>query len=90
MLLYIIYNADLLDLPDNPKTEDAIRYVDDIALVATGEDLHQTTQQLEHIMTRNKGGLDWSRTHNSRFKVNKLAIAHFSKKSIQDPDNNNR
>ena len=44
MLLYIIYNADLLDLPTNPKTEDTIRYVDDIAIVATGEDLHQTTQ----------------------------------------------
>ena len=58
MLLYIIYNADLLDLPINPETEDAIRYIDDIALVATGEDLHQTTQQLEHIITRNKGGLE--------------------------------
>ena len=44
MLLYIIYNADLLDLPTNPETEDAIGYVDDIAIVATGEDLHQTTQ----------------------------------------------
>ena len=90
MLLYIIYNADLLDLPTNPKTEDTIGYVDDIAIVAMGKDLHQTTQQLEYIMTRNEGGLDWSRTHNSRFKVNKLAIAHFSKKYTQDLANNNK
>ena len=80
----------LTDLPTNPETEDAIRYVDDIVLVATGKDLHQTTQQLEYIMTRNEGGLDWSRTHNSRFEVNKSAIAHFSKKFTQDPVNNNK
>ena len=40
-------------------------------------------------MTKNGGGLEWSRTHNSKFEVNKSAIIHFAKKSIQDPENSN-
>ena len=43
MLLYTLYNTDLLDLPDNQEAEDAIGYVDDIALIAVGDDLTETT-----------------------------------------------
>ena len=42
MLLYILYNTE--DLPVNHKEEDALSYVDDKALVTTGNDLYQTTQ----------------------------------------------
>ena len=72
MLLYIIYNADLLDLPDNPLSEDAIGYIDDMALLATGNDFEETTHQLETIMKKEEGGLEWSKNHNSRFEVTKL------------------
>lgn len=89
MLLYILYNADLLDLPDNPQTEDALGYVDDIALVATGYNLEDTTNRLSAMMTKQDGGLQWSTEHNSRFEVSKSAILHFSKKSIPDPDSDN-
>ena len=46
MILYILYNTDLLDLPVNNEEEDALSYVDDIhvALVTTGNNLYQTTQ----------------------------------------------
>ena len=86
MLLYIIYNADLLDLPDNPNTESAIGYVDDIALLTIGADFEETTQQLNEMMTKQDGGLQWSISHNSRFEVTKSAIIHFSRKTIPDPD----
>ena len=86
MLLYILYNADLLELPDNPTEEDALGYVDDIALIATGTDFEGTTQRLSNMMTKNEGGLQWSNNHNSRFEVTKSAIIHFSKKTAPDPD----
>ena len=89
MLLYIIYNADLLDLPDNPLSEDAIGYVDDVALLAIGEDFEETTHRLETIMKKDEGGLEWSKTHNSRFEVTKSAILHLSRKTKPDPDNEN-
>ena len=89
MLLYIIYNADLLDLPDNPLSEAAIGYVDDVALLATGDDFEETTHRLETLMTKEEGGLEWSRNHNSRFEVTKSAILHLTRKTTSDPDNEN-
>ena len=53
MLLYIIYNVDLLDIPDNPLMEDAIGYVDDIALIATGSNFKETTNCLKEMMRAN-------------------------------------
>ena len=86
MLLYILYNADMLDIPDNPLVEDAIGYVDDIALIATGTDFEETTQRLTDMMTREGGGLQWSTDHNSRFEVSKSAVLHLSRKTIPDPN----
>jgi hypothetical protein len=86
MLLYILYNADLLDLPDHPTEEDALGYVDDIAIIATGTDLIETNNRLVDMMTKDGGGLQWSKEHNSKFEVSKSAVMHFSKKTIPDPD----
>ena len=91
MLLYILYNADLLELTDDPEVEDALGYVDDIALIATGNDFEETTNRLGSLMSKEEGGIHWSRTHNSKFEVSKSAVLHFSKKTIPDPDSpNNR
>ena len=89
MLLYILYNADLLDLPDDPTSEDAIGYVDDIALISVGEDFEETTNSLRNLMCKDEGGIHWSRVHNSKFEVSKSAVLHFSRKTIPDPDSNN-
>jgi hypothetical protein len=89
MLLYIFYNADLLDIPYNPLTEDALGYVDNIALVATGPDFEETTLRLKNMMTKEDGGIRWSIEHNSHFEVTKSAILHFSRKTLQDPENDN-
>jgi hypothetical protein len=89
MLLYILYNADLLELPGNPHAEDAIGYVDDVALVAIGEDFKETTRRLKDMMIKDNGGLQWSTDHNSRFEVTKSAVVHFSRKTIPNPEANN-
>ena len=86
MLLYITYNADLLELPDNTQKEDSIGYVDDVALLAIGSDFDETTRRLEEMMTKDEGGLQWSADHNSRFEVSKSAIVHFSRKTVPSPE----
>ena len=63
MLLYTLYNTDLLDLPDNQEAKDAIGYIDDIALIAIGDDLTETTNQLKNLMTKAGRGLEWSLKH---------------------------
>ena len=65
MLLYIIYNADLLDLPDDINNEDALGYVDDIALLAIGNNFEETTTRLKQMMEKEDGGIQWSKEHNS-------------------------
>jgi hypothetical protein len=80
MLLYIIYNADLLEIIDDELKEDAIGYMDDIAIVATGKDFEESTQHLKLIMSKEDGGLQWSRVHNSRFEMSKSAVLHLTRK----------
>ena len=41
-------------------------------------------------MMREDGGLEWSRSHNSKFEVNKSAVMHFTRKTAQDLDTNKR
>ena len=90
MILYILYNADLLDIPNNSQKEDSIGYVDDIALLAIAVNFLKTTRIIKDIMIREDNGQDWSLTHNSRFEVIRSAISHFSRKTEKDPDSENR
>ena len=90
MLLYILYNVNLLKIPTNTEKEDAIGYVNNTTLLAIAESFEGTTKILEEMMTREEGGIQWNNNHNSRFEVYKSAIAHFSRKMTLDPDSNDR
>jgi hypothetical protein len=85
MVIYILYNADVLEIPSNPK-EDAVGYIDDIALVAEGKDLEETTEILQDMMEQPGRGLEWSRTHNSKFEMSKVAVMHFTRKTDKNAD----
>ena len=86
MLLYIIYNADLLEITDNEINEDVLGYMDNIALITIGNNFKETTHQLKQLMMKEDGGIQWSKEHNSRFEVTKSAIIHFTRKTSLDPD----
>jgi Reverse transcriptase (RNA-dependent DNA polymerase) len=86
MLLYIIYNTDLLEITENDNMEDAVGYVDDIALLGKGEDFEKSTNRLKAMMTKEDGGLQWSKDHNLKFEVSKSVIVHFSRKTNPDPE----
>ena len=90
MLLYILYNADLLKIPDTDQNEDALGYIDDIAFIAIGDNYHEMTAKLKNIMEKQNGGLDWSKSHNSHFEITKLVILHTSRRTIVDPEVNAR
>lgn len=55
MILYVIYNADLLEIPGDNEHEKSLGYVDNITLVATGKDFMETGCWLQHIMTKEDG-----------------------------------
>ncbi|KAF5340335.1 hypothetical protein D9611_007948 [Ephemerocybe angulata] len=87
MIIYIIYNADLLEIRQD-MDEDTIGYVDDAILIAEGKTFKDTTKMLKNMMTREGGANDWSRTHNSRFEMSKVALMHFSRR--KDPNKPNK
>ena len=91
MILYILYNADILEIIDDETHEGALGYVDDMALIATGNSFEDMTEILRNLMEKQDGGLSWSETHNSRFEMSKSAVLHFTRKTMMDPeDENNR
>jgi hypothetical protein len=81
MILYILYNADLLEISGNTEKDDTIGYVDDIAIIATGKDFAEMTKKISHIMTEEEGGISWSKEHNSKFETSKSTIMHATKKT---------
>jgi hypothetical protein len=79
MILYIIYNADLVDVAKHQgKQESTLTFVDDTAFIAVGASFHKTHRILKDMLERNGGGYDWSRDHNSKFETSKFALIDFS------------
>ena len=77
MLLYLFYNADLLDLAKGPD-EKSLGYVDDIAFMAMANNFTQTHRVLKSMMLQARGGFQWSKAHNSKFETSKSVLMDFS------------
>ena len=88
MLLYILYNVDLLEALRR-LDEDAIGYIDDALVVATGRTLKETTTSLKRFMERRDGGFDWALDHNSNFEISKVAVMHCQPKARKPTDRPN-
>jgi hypothetical protein len=79
MIVYLFYNADILDLPKN-KNELVVAFVDDTALFVEGPTFDDTHSTLKRMMNRRHGAFEWSALHNSKFEVTKFALIDFSRK----------
>jgi hypothetical protein len=83
MILYIIYNSDLVEVA-KPRTgrqalnELTLAFVDDTAFIAIGKDFETTHRILKDMLEQDGGGFEWSRIHNSRFETSKFALIDFS------------
>ena len=77
MILYIIYNSDLVDVARG-KDELALAFVDDTAFLAIGKTFQETHRILGDMLERAGGGYQWSADHNSRFEPSKFALIDFS------------
>ncbi|KAI0055079.1 hypothetical protein BV25DRAFT_1816121, partial [Artomyces pyxidatus] len=73
MVLYLYYNADLLDIARG-RGELAMAFVDDAILVVIRPSFLATHATLTDMMTRPGGAIEWSHLHNSRFEFSKLAL----------------
>ena len=83
MILYIIYNSDLVDVARG-KDELALAFVDDTAFLAIGKTFDETHRTLNDMLERAGGGYQWSADHNSRFEPSKFALIDFSLNRSKD------
>ena len=85
MIVYLFYNADILDIP-RTKNELVVAFVDDTALFVEGPSFDDTHSTLKRMMNRRNGAFEWSAEHNSKFEISKFALIDFSrKKNIDRP-----
>ena len=79
MILYILYNADLLEIIGDKEFGDSLGFVDDIAIVAFGDSFEDTIGRLEHTIEKDGGGIAWSIDHNSRFEISKSVVMNLTR-----------
>jgi Reverse transcriptase (RNA-dependent DNA polymerase) len=79
MLLYLFYNADLLDILSS-RNEAALGYVDDTMFFAEGDNLDDTNAMIVDMMTRADGGYQWAADHHSKFETSKFALMGFTRR----------
>jgi Reverse transcriptase (RNA-dependent DNA polymerase) len=76
MLYYSFYNAPLLETAKD-RDELSPGFVDDSMMLAIGNNLAECHEKLKDMMERPGGGFEWSRTHNSPFKISKIVLMNF-------------
>jgi len=84
VICYIIYNADILSIVKD-KTETALLFIDNAAIITTGKSFEDMHESLRSIMTREGGILDWALMHNCEFGVNKFQLLDFTKRRVPNP-----
>jgi ribonuclease HI len=86
-ICYLIYNADLLKIPNIKAGEQGLLFVDDATIIATGKDFTETHEKLRNMMNRPKGVFEWAKTHNCEFGVEKFQLLDLTRKTIPHPLN---
>ena len=87
MILYIIYNSDILSIPKiaQKTNEYMLSHVDNTALLAIDCSFDNMHQILADMMTRNDGAIQWLKDHNSHFEPSKFALLNFTQAKEMDP-----
>jgi len=85
LILYILYNANILLIPVLQNGEWSFIFVDDVALITTGADFADTHRKLKEMMEREGGVLEWARKHNCTFGIEKFQLLDAGRKTISNP-----
>ncbi|KAJ3552812.1 hypothetical protein NPX13_g11028 [Xylaria arbuscula] len=74
-ILYLFYNADLIDDCNKGDTS-ATGYIDDAAILAVGDTTEETCNKLRGALQTAE---QWAKTHASVFAPEKLQLTHFTR-----------
>ena len=74
-ILYLFYNADLIEACRTEETE-AVGYIDDVSILAIGPTTQSNCKTLKGIHRKAE---EWARKHGSQFAPAKYELAHFTR-----------
>jgi hypothetical protein len=81
LIAWIIYNHQILNIFDKTSKETGFLYVDDTAVLVTGDSFRSTHDKLN----RAGGIMEWAVSHNCSFGVEKFQLLDLSRKKVRDP-----
>ncbi|XMA13648.1 hypothetical protein WAI453_006439 [Rhynchosporium graminicola] len=83
-ILYLYYNADLIETCNREPNTLATGYIDDIAILRWGSSIKETCKGLENAMQR---AMIWARKHASVFAPSKFQLTHHTRRrQVADVD----
>jgi ribonuclease HI len=74
-ILYLFYNADLIEACKTQETE-AVGYIDDVSILAVGPTAQRNCKTLKGIHQKAE---KWARRHGSQFAPAKYELVHFTR-----------
>jgi hypothetical protein len=80
-ICYLLYNADLLKIPETKKGKWTLLFVDDATIIVTGKDFSETHEKIRDIMGRPEGVSVWAKNHNCEFGMEKFQLLDMSRKT---------
>nr|XP_036581842.1 zinc knuckle [Colletotrichum truncatum]KAF6790285.1 zinc knuckle [Colletotrichum truncatum] len=75
-ILYLFYNADILDRCNQGQETLATGFIDDVAILAWAETTEETCRKLQDALDEAE---DWATTHASVFAPEKFQLVHFTR-----------
>ncbi|KAI7698384.1 hypothetical protein KC353_g17003 [Hortaea werneckii] len=75
-MLYIFYNAGLLETCELDEDTSATGYIDDAAILACGDTTSETCEKLKLALEKAQ---HWASTHASKFAPDKFQLTHFTR-----------
>jgi ribonuclease HI len=85
LIAWIIYNHQILKIFDKAAKETGFLYVDDTAVLVTGDSFSSTHDKLKDVMNRTGGITEWAASHNCSFGVENFQLLDLSRKRVKDP-----
>src|SRR6266480_109353 len=73
-ILYLFYNADLLDIP--ATSGQSLGFIDDIAFGVLGGTDESNAKELEKMLDKAER---WREAHGARFETSKYVLIHFTR-----------
>ena len=85
MIMWIIYNHQILKIFKKVNKEAGFLFIDDMAILVTGVDFKTTHRKLRDVMLRDGGVMEWARTHNCTFGIEKFQLLDLLRQKRKDP-----